>query len=90
VARIRLKASRVKTFDGPVTVHLPSADGLMLPETVTIPKGQDGVDVEVRASATINPGHSGVPHHTTAAVSGFEEEVRGGLFEFDVPPPPKK
>jgi hypothetical protein len=90
VARIRVKAARVKSFDGPVTVHLPTANGLTLPETVTIPKGQDGADVEVRAAATINPGQYGVQHHTTATVSGFEEEVRGGLFEFEVPPPVKK
>jgi len=89
-ARIRVKATRVKTFDGPVTIHLPMVEGLTLPEAVTIPRGQDGAGVEVKAGPTTNPGHYGVQHHTTATVSGFEEEVRGGLFEFDVAPPVKK
>jgi hypothetical protein len=81
---------RVKSFDGPVQIHLPTINGLVLPDTVTIPTGRDQADVEVKVAAAIGPGRYGVQHHTTAAVSGFEEEVRGQLFDVEVPPPAKK
>jgi hypothetical protein len=89
-ARVRVKATRAKTFDGPVRIHLPTISGLTLPETVTIPKGQDHGDVEVTAPTTVSPGRYSVQHQTTATVSGFEEEVRGQLFEVEVPAPKKK
>jgi hypothetical protein len=88
--RVRVTATRVKTFDGAMTVRLAPVNGLVFPETVTIPKGQDGVDVDVKAAPDINPGRYNVQHHTMATVCGFEEEVRGQLLEAEVPPPAKK
>jgi hypothetical protein len=86
-----LKIDRVATFTGPVTVELSPSLGLTFPEKVTIPKGKDRVEFEVKADATISPGRRAIGLYATGDVDGFEEEVRGRL-EVEVPRPetPKK
>ena len=81
---LKVTVERVKTFAGPVTVHLTPQPGLELPETVVIQRGEAGVEVEVRAEAGATFGRRGVNLSATADVDGFEEEQRGGRFEIDV------
>ena len=89
--RVRLGARRVKTFAGPVTVHLSPAGGLELPEKVVIPRDKDSVEIEVKAQPEATPGRRGVSLSATADVDGFEEEQRGQIaIEVPVPPAPKK
>jgi hypothetical protein len=88
-AKVRVKVDRLKTFDGPVVVHLSPNDGLECPEKVTVPKGQDGVEVEVKVLPMTTPGRRGVSLSGTADVDGFEEEVRGDRIEIEVPQPEK-
>jgi hypothetical protein len=75
-----------------VTVHLQPTQGLELPESVVIPRGEAGVVVEVKSEAGAVPGKRSVALTATADVGGFEEEQRGGRIEIDVPKPeaPKK
>src|SRR5262249_53661796 len=40
-ATVRLSVGRVKTFDGPVSLHLQPMQGAVIPEMVTVPKGRD-------------------------------------------------
>ncbi len=87
--KVRVKVDRLKTFAGPVVVHLSPNDGLECPEMVTIPKGQDSVEVEVKVQAETPPGRRGISLSGTAEVDGFEEEVRGDRIEIEVPQPEK-
>jgi hypothetical protein len=64
---------------------LAPAAGLTFPEKVVIPRGQAGVEVEVRAEAGAAPGRRSVGLSGTADVDGFEEEQRGGRFEIEIP-----
>jgi hypothetical protein len=80
-ARVRLTADRMKTFDGDVSVQLSPPPGLTLPTTVVIPRGQAGVDVEVKVSVDSTPGRRGINWNATALVNGLEEEQRG---RFDI------
>jgi hypothetical protein len=82
----------MKTFDGEVTVQLSPSLGLNLPEKVVIPRGQAGVDVEIKVSPDRTPGRQSINLNSTGTVSGFEEELRGGRFEVEVVKPvmPKK
>jgi hypothetical protein len=91
-ARVRVKVDRLKTFAGPVVVHLSPNDGLECPEKVTVPKGKDGVEVEVKVLPMTSPGRRGISLTATADVDGFEEEARGDRIEIEVPQPavPKK
>ena len=88
-AKVRVKVDRLKTFAGPVVVHLSPNDGLECPEMVTIPKGKDSVEVEVRVQPATSPGRRGISLTGTAEVDGFEEEVRGDRIEIEVPQPEK-
>jgi hypothetical protein len=91
-ARVRLAVDRVKTFDGPVTVHLNAMPGLEAPETVTIPKGQAEVEFDVKATADAQPRKQNWQLTATADVSGFEEELRASPVEIEIKKvePPKK
>jgi hypothetical protein len=90
-AKLRLTADRMKTFDGDVTVQLSPVLGLTFPEKVVIPRGQAGVDVEVKVSPDRAPGRQSINLNSTGTVGGFEEELRG-RFDVEVvkPMPPKK
>jgi len=89
--KARLAVDRVAGFTGPVRVRLAPQQGLELPESVVIPGGQAGVEVEVRARADASPGRRGVGLSATADVDGFEEEDRTGRLEVEVlkPEPPR-
>ena len=88
-ARVQVKVERLKTFAGPVVVHLTPNDGLECLEMVTIPKGKDSVEVTVKVSPMTTPGRRGISLNATADVDGFEEEVRGDRIEIEVPQPEK-
>jgi hypothetical protein len=83
-ARVRLKVERVKPFAGAVKVRFDPIRGLTLPESLVIPAGQTGVDLEVKTDADIRPGRYQVRPRAHAEVGGFEEETRGQLFEVEV------
>ena len=88
--KVRLSADRVKSFTGPVTVALTSPTGLELPETVVIPAGQTGVEIEVKIQADATPGRRSIVLSATADVDGFEEEHRNGRIEVEVLKPERK
>jgi hypothetical protein len=91
--KVQLTLTRQKTFDGPVSVALPKFNGVNLPETIVFAKGQTTVEIIVEVITAAQPGRLAPQARSTAQVSGYEEEVRGVLFEIDVrkpPEPPKK
>ena len=73
-------------------MKLQPAANLELPETVVIPRGETGVEIEVKAQKEAMPGRRSVQLSGTADVDGFEEEHRGARIEIEVPKPevPKK
>jgi len=77
----------VKTFSGPVHVELSSNGSLEHAEKVTIPAGKDSVEIEVKVPTDATPGRRSVALHGTADVDGFEEELRGGRIDIEVPRP---
>lgn len=83
-AKVRLIANRLKSFDGELRIELRPINGLSLPETVMIPKGQTGVDVEVRAVADAAASRQSLQAHATGIVDDFEEEHRGNLIEIEI------
>jgi hypothetical protein len=91
-AKVRYSVSRVKTFDGPVTLHLNPMSSLDAPETVTIPKGQTSIEFDVRSAADAQPRKQNWQFTATADVSGFEEEYRAAVVEIEIKKiePPKK
>ena len=90
--KVLVKVDRLKSFNGPVVVLLSPNDGLECPEKVTIPKGKDSVEVEVKVRPETPPGRHVISLSGTADVDGFEEEARGDRIEIEVPQPvkPKK
>ncbi len=90
-AQVRLRADRMKTFDGDVTVQLAPTPGLDLPPMVVIPRGQPGVDVTIKVDPQRTPGRQSINLNATAQVNRFEEEQRG-RFEVEIikPAAPKK
>ena len=91
-ARARVSLSKVKGFDGPVTLHLQPMQGLTFPETVMVPKGQTSVEIDIAVSLDAQPRKQGLTVMATGEVDGFEEEVRGSPIEIEVRKvdPPKK
>lgn len=78
-AKVRLIAERMKGFDAEVTVQLSPSSGIDLPTTIVIPRGQTGVDVEIKVDATQPAGRRSINLNASAVVNGFEEEQRGRL-----------
>jgi hypothetical protein len=91
-AKVRVGVDRIKSFDGPVTLHLNTMQGLEAPEVVTIPKGQISVEFAVKAMPDAQPRKQNWQLTATADVSGFEEELRAAPVEIEVKKvePPKK
>ena len=54
--KVRLAVDRVKNFTSPVTVKLQAVTGLDLPEKATIPRGETGVEIEIKAQKDATPG----------------------------------
>ena len=82
--KVRLLANRVKTFDSEVTLHLSPIPGMNFPETVIIPKGQTGIDIEFKAAADAMPRKQNLQINASATVNGYEEDQRGGPFEIEI------
>ena len=83
-AKVKLAVDRVRTFDGPVTLHLSPMQGLDAPEVVVIPKGQTATEFEVKAAADAQARKQNWQLTATADVSGFEEELRAAPVEIEV------
>lgn len=88
--RVRVPVKRVKSFDGPVTLHFQSVQGVTLPESVTIPKGQTSVEIEIGAEPDAQPQKQGITVTATGDVDGYEEELRGSPIEIEVKKVEKK
>ena len=71
--KFKLLANRVTTFDGPVTFTLGPQTGFTFPETVTIPKGAESVDVELKADPKLNPGRHNLRQQVAGFVGKYEE-----------------
>ncbi len=71
--KFKLLANRVATFDGPVTFTLGPQLGFTFPETVTIPKGAESVEVELKADAKLNPGRHNLRQQVAGFVGKYEE-----------------
>ena len=82
--KVKLAVDRVRTFDGPVTLHLSPMQGLDAPEVVVIPKGQTATEFEVKAAADAQARKQNWQLTATADVSGFEEELRAAPVEIEV------
>lgn len=81
--KVRLNAERMKNYDGPVTVVLSPQPGFEMPLTVMIPRGESGVEVMVKADASVPAGRRNINLNATADVNSLEEEQRG-RFEIEV------
>ncbi len=83
-AKVRYVVDRVKTFDGPVVLHLNNVPGLEAPDVVTIPKGQTSVEFDVKATPDAQARKQNWQLTATADVSGFEEEQRVSPVEIEI------
>jgi hypothetical protein len=82
--KVRLTINRVRTFAGPVMLKLEPATELDMPQTAVVPRGETGVEIEVKALKDATPGRRSIQLSGTADVDGFEEEHRGGRLEIEV------
>ncbi len=73
IVRFKILANRVATFDGPVTFTLGPQSGFTFPENVTIPKGAESVDVELKADPKLNPGRHNLRQQVAGFVGKYEE-----------------
>jgi hypothetical protein len=91
-AKVRFVVSRVKSFDGPVTLRLPTVQGIPLPESLTVSRGETTVSIDIAVSPDAQPRKQNLTVTATGDVDGYEEEVRGSPVEVEVRKvdPPKK
>jgi hypothetical protein len=82
-ARLHFGAERMKGFDAEVTVQVSPSPGIEMPATIVIPRGQAGVDVDVKIGDSQPAGRVSINWNASAVVNGFEEEQRGRL-EIDI------
>lgn len=73
--RIKLLANRVATFDGPITFTLGPQPNFVFHETVTVPKGEPSVDVEIKVDPKLNPGRHNIRLQVAGFVGKYEESL---------------
>jgi hypothetical protein len=88
--RVRVPVQRVKSFDGPVTLHFQPMAGVSFPETLVAAKGESFVDMEIAAMADAQPRKQGLSTMATGDVNGYEEELRGSPIEVEIRIPEPK
>ncbi|MCE9531388.1 MAG: hypothetical protein K8T89_09750 [Planctomycetes bacterium] len=89
---VRVQVERLKPFDDEVMVRFNPFPGLTHPSMVVVPKGQNGVTIEVKADADAMPRKQALQFNSSGTVNSFEEELRGSLVEIEIRKvePPKK
>ncbi len=90
VVRFKILANRVATFDGPVTFTLGPQSGFTFPETVTIPKGAESVDVELKADPKLNPGRHNLRQQVAGFVGKYEESFNLPNIPIEIKKPDAK
>src|SRR5262249_43580791 len=80
-AKVKISANRLPPFDGSVTVRPGRVAGLSLPEAVTIPAGQPGIELRLHAASDLKPGKYTIALPGTARVAAFQEPVNGKPLE---------
>jgi hypothetical protein len=78
-ARLHFSAERMKGFDAEITVEVSPTPGIEVPATIVIPRGQAGVDVDVKIGDGQPASRVSINWNASAVVNGFEEEQRGRL-----------
>ena len=75
--RVRIVANRLQPFKGPLRVNLGQMAGVNLPESVTVPEGQDSVEIELETQSDLKPGEYSISLGGVARVAKFEESYGG-------------
>jgi hypothetical protein len=90
-AKLKLSATRLPPFDGPIEIEIEEAAGLNLPETLTIAPNATSAELEIKTSPDATPSKWRIRFNTKAQVGKFQEEgtPRFVGFEIKIPPPPK-
>lgn len=73
--RIKLLANRVATYDGPITFTLGPQPNFSFPETVTVPKGEPSVDVDIKVDPKLNAGRHNIRLQVAGFVGKYEESL---------------
>ena len=87
--KFTMLANRVPTFDGPFTLTPTRQAGLLYAESYTVPAGQPGVEIEVKAAPDIKPGKYRIRFPARGFVGKYEEEIQGQEVEIEIKQPPK-
>jgi len=72
---IKVQISRLKSFDGPVTVTHNPLPGITLPETLVVAKGQTSIDIPIEIPADAPVRIVILQLSATGTVNGFEEQL---------------
>lgn len=88
--RVKLLANRVSTYDGPLTFTLGPANGFKFPETVEIPRGQESVEVELKADPQLNPGRHEIRVQVAGFVNKYEESLNLSNLQIEIKQPDGK
>jgi len=77
----KLSANRLAPFAGSVTVNFDAPEQLGLPTSVTIPAGEETVEVKIEPTSATKPGKHEVKLAATARVAKYRESGKGEAFE---------
>jgi hypothetical protein len=81
---VKIAVNRLKNFDAPIKLHLSPMQGVELPESVTIEKGQSSVEFTAKAAMDAQPRKQNLSLNASADVGGFEEEFRASPVEIEI------
>ena len=85
--RVKIFANRVPTFDGPLTFTLGPRSGFNFPETVTLPRGQSFVEVDLKAESQLNQGKYDVRVQVAGFVNKYEESLNLPSLQIEIKNP---
>ena len=88
--RIKLLANRVPTFDGPITFTLGPQAGFVFPETITVPKGEPSIDVDIKVDPKLNSGRHNIRLQVAGFVGKYEESLNLPGIPIEVKTPEQK
>jgi hypothetical protein len=85
--KLKLSASRLPSFAGPIGVNFNPVPGLTLPETVTLAAGGESAEIELAIPLDFAPRKFKLRYQGTGVVNKFEEETRPKDLDIEVKKP---
>lgn len=86
--KLKLNATRLPQFAGPISVIPPTSNGVTMPTSLTVLADQAAVEFEIAVAADAKPRRERLRFSSQAQVGAFQEEPRPTEIDLEIKLPP--